>query len=145
MAPSDLVRATSYTACWSMAPSVLSRPCVCNSAGRTLCGVCALSQWVKNFPTGYTGRAFSISSAQFLRRMRRDASAVGVCMANRLGSHAWRRGMAQDIVTSGGSLATLLRAGQWRSRSFMVYLQEQTLNEQAVAQLIIDHSEDELE
>ena len=75
--------------------------------------------------------------------MRRDAADAGVSEPARLGSHALRRGMARDIVQAGGSLATLLRAGQWRSRAFMVYLQEQTLDEEAVTRLLIDHSDDE--
>ncbi len=81
-----------------------------------------------------------------MRYLRSDASDLGMPDAMRLGSHAFRRGMARDIVDivkCGGSLATLLRAGQWRSQSFMVYLQEHTLDEFAVARLMIDHSDDE--
>jgi len=52
--------------------------------------------------------------------------------------------MAQDILKAGGSLATLLRAGQWRSSAFRVYLQESAVDEAAVARLIIDHSDDEV-
>ena len=51
--------------------------------------------------------------------------------------------MAQDLVNAGGSLATLLRAGQWKSSAFRVYLSEQSVDELAVSKLIIDHSDDE--
>ena len=122
---------------------LLRRSCVCHGEGRTLCGVCALRAWVGHFPSGYTGRIFNRSASCLLALMRKDAEQVGVSDAARLGSHAWRQGMARDIVHAGGSLATLLRAGQWRSRSFIVYLQEQSLDEDAVARLVIDDSDDD--
>ena len=139
----DAVTITLYRRKNAAAPSVLKRHCVCLSEGRTLCGVCALRDWMARAVGAQHGRVFKRSAARFLHRLRADALQIGLHEAHRLGSHSLRRGMARDIVLAGGSLATLLRAGQWRSKSFMVYLQEQTLDEQAVAQLVIDHSDDD--
>ena len=125
------------------APSTLRRHCVCKSEGRSLCGVCDLRSWLQRSQDHRRHQIFTRSYARFMRYLRSDASDIGMPDAMRLGSHAFRRGMARDIVKCGGSLATLLRAGQWRSRSFMVYLQEHTLDELAVARLMIDHSDDE--
>ena len=105
-----------------------------------MCGVCALRRWTRSRPEG---KLFDISAASFIKHMRKDGMELGLLDAAKLGSHAWRRGMAQDIIKAGGSLATLLRAGQWRSGAFRVYLQEQALDEEAVARLVIDHSDDE--
>ena len=65
--------------------------------------------------------------------------------ANRLGTHAFRRGMAQDIVSAGGSLAVLLRAGDWHSKSFLAYLRDSQPEDEAVAQFVINISDSEVE
>ena len=62
-----------------------------------------------------------------------------------IGTHAFRRGMAQDIISAGGSLATLLRAGEWHSRAFFKYLRETQAEDEAVAQLVINLSDSEPE
>ena len=49
--------------------------------------------------------------------------------------------MARDIVDHGGSLAMLLRAGEWRSSAYVAYLREHQVEEVNVASLLIDHSE----
>ena len=54
-----------------------------------------------------------------------------------------RRGMARDIVDAGGSLATLLRAGEWRSAAFIAYLRETQAQDNVIANLMIDHSDSE--
>jgi len=51
--------------------------------------------------------------------------------------------MARGIVDAGGTLATLLRAGEWRSAAFTAYLREHHAEEGAVANLVIDHSDSE--
>ena len=81
--------------------------------------------------------------AAFLTELRRLATLVDLPHAATLGSHALRRGMARDIVDAGGSLATLLRAGQWKSAAFVAYLRENQAQEVAITQLIIDHSDSE--
>ena len=65
--------------------------------------------------------------------------------AQRVGTHAFRRGMAQDIISHGGSLAVLLRAGDWTSRAFMVYLRESQVQDEAVSQLVINATDSESE
>ena len=36
--------------------------------------------------------------------------------------HSLRRGAAQELIAKGGDLATLLRAGSWKSGAFRAYL-----------------------
>ena len=59
----------------------------------------------------------------------------------KVGTHAFRRGMAQDIVDAGGSLAVLLRAGDWRPSAFLKYLRESQPQEAAVARVVINLSD----
>ena len=54
-----------------------------------------------------------------------------------LTSHAFRRGMAQDIVDAGGSLAELLRAGGWNSNAFLYYLRDTQVQDVAVSQMVV--------
>ena len=66
-------------------------------------------------------------------------------MGKRIGTHAFRRGMAQDIISAGGSLAILLRAGEWNSSAFLRYLRESQPQEEAVAQVVINLSDSDEE
>ena len=68
---------------------------------------------------------------------------VGVPNAGRTGTHSFRRGMAQDLVDSKGSLAEVLRAGGWSSSAYLRYLRSAQLDDKAVAQMVIDLSESE--
>ena len=51
--------------------------------------------------------------------------------------------MAQDIIDAGGSLAVLLRAGEWNSSAFLAYLRQSQPQEVAVAQAVINLSDSE--
>ena len=86
---------------------------------------------------------FNKSASQFVQTLREHAAALGLPSARRLGSHVLRRGMARDIVDAGGSLATLLRVGEWRSAAFVAYLRENHAQDNAISNLVIDHSDSE--
>ena len=122
-------------------PSVLHRSCVCANEGRSLCAVCSLKSWLAR--PSVRDRLFNVSTHSFLKYLRRDIASAGVRNAENFGSHAFRRGMARDIVAAGGTLATLLLAGQWSSGAYRAYLQGQAIDEQAIAKLVIDQSDDE--
>ena len=66
-------------------------------------------------------------------------------MHERFGTHAFRRGMAHDIVDHGGSLATLLEAGGWTSAAFKTYLRGAQAEDVAVASAIIQLSDSDQE
>ena len=75
--------------------------------------------------------------------MRRVAEEVGIENHSKIGTHAFRRGMAQDIIDAGGSLSVLLRAGEWNSSAFLRYLRQSQPQETAVAQAVINLSDSE--
>jgi len=121
-------------------PTSMTRACCCESSGRGLCAVHWLHDLHRRSPSG---RLFQFNVAQFRRYTQAFATMVGVSMPGRVGTHAFRRGMAQDIVDAGGSLAILLRAGEWRSAAFLRYLRESQPQEAAVAQAVINLSDSE--
>ena len=86
---------------------------------------------------------FTKTAAQFVHCLRSHASVLGFADRGRIGSHALRRGIARDIIDAGGSLATLLRAGDWRSGAFAAYLRENQAQDVAVSNVVIDHLESE--
>ena len=63
--------------------------------------------------------------------LRTYARRAGVDGADRLGSHALRRGRARDLLDSGASLADdVMLAGEWRSSAVLFYLRRHQLDEQ---------------
>ena len=75
--------------------------------------------------------------------MKGLAREVGIADHEYLGTHAFRRGMAQDIIDRGGSVATLMLAGGWISAAFTAYLRQAQLGDVAVARALVDLSDSE--
>ena len=123
--------------------STLSRNCVCTTTGRSLCSV----HWLHRMKDlrGDEVEVFGVSKHKFARRIKEVAADVGIPEASRFGTHVFRRGMAQDILDYGGSLASLLRAGSWSSSAYLKYLRSSQPQDAAVAQAVImlTDSEDE--
>ena len=71
------------------------------------------------------------------------AEAAGVPDACALTSHAFRRGRAQDIISQGGSLADLLRAGGWQAKAFLAYLRDSQAQDKVVADMVVSVSDSE--
>ena len=124
-------------------PSVLRRKCCCAEAGRHLCALHLLAPLIDFARSEGCDRVFTKSAAQFIKTLRDHASALGIANAGSLGSHSLRRGMASDIIDAGGSLAVLLKAGDWRSAAFLQYLRDHQIEETAASQLLIAHSDSE--
>ena len=83
-------------------------------------------------------RVFSFSYNHFLAETKGLAANIGIMNA---GTHAFRRGMAQDMAAQGCQLYEILQAGGWKSSSFMDYLKPHELEAGACAQLVADHSD----
>ena len=79
----------------------------------------------------------------FLSKLRAYAAECGVKEYARCGTHAFRRGLAQDIVSAGGTLTVLLRAGGWQSKAFLTYLRQSQPEDEAVSQAVINLSDSE--
>ena len=78
-----------------------------------------------------------------MRNVKFYDQVAGVVNAETVTSHGFRRGMAQDVVNSGGTLATLLKAGDWHSKAFFKYLRESHVQGHAIAELVVMASDSE--
>ena len=116
----------------------LKRNCVCSSTGAAVCPIHLMKQLQA---TSGTNAVFATSVHRFTMVIRRLAEAVGHAQARYVGTHSFRRGMAQDILDSGGTLATLLRAGGWTSSAFQLYVRSEQIQDTAVGQLLIELSD----
>ena len=77
----------------------------------------------------------------FVNRLRVCVARAGLDGLERVSTHAIRRGMAQDILDAGGSLAVLLKAGDWSSSAYLRYVRASQPQELAVAQAVIEMSD----
>ena len=68
---------------------------------------------------------------------------VGVAEADAYRTHDLRRGHAEDMLLNGATLAEILRAGDWRSPSFLFYLNVQQLEMERTVEAHLEDSSDE--
>ena len=121
-------------------PTSVERCCCCETSTAALCAI----HWLARLRAiSKDGRVFHMSTKFFVARVRFYATESKLPGANNLTSHAFRRGMAQDIVDNGGSLAVLLRAGDWHSRAFFLYLRDSQVQDSAVANIVVNASDSE--
>ena len=121
--------------------ATISRACSCRHSSLT-CPVHVLGSWIEQWPAGTQPFAHikpSNANKTLRRRLSqsRVAHAFGYCM------HDFRRGHAKDTVTNGDSLATILKAGGWRSAAFQAYIDLSELETSAVLEAQWALSEDE--
>ena len=86
-----------------------------------MCCVHVLSELTADLPAG-TSIFAGLTGNQALAALRTRLTKIGIENANAYRLHDFRRGHAQDLVLRGHSLATILRAGDWRSGAFAGYL-----------------------
>ena len=139
----DVIRVMLTRRKCSSVPVLLERQCCCRRSGKSLCAFHKMRPVVDRVSKAGQNRLFDVSPQGFLRKLRELAAQCGIPEAGSLGTHALRRGMARDIVDAGGSLATLMRAGDWKSAAYAQYLRENQIEDKAVADLLIDHSDSE--
>ena len=124
-------------------PTSMTRECCCASSGRTLCAVHWLLQ--AKLQGGDRPNVVVMSKTRFAKDVKHFAMKAGIPEWQNLGTHAFRRGMAQDILDAGGNLAVLLRAGDWSSAAFLHYLRESQTQDVAVGHTIINLSDSDAE
>ena len=125
--------------------SKLIRKCLCSQTARhILCPVCALRDHFRRFG-GESGRVFKqLTYSSFSKVLRDHVTQLRVPSAHAYTSKVFRRGSAMQLVKSGGSLAEVLTAGQWRSPAFLMYVAKSEVDECAVfqAMALADESSD---
>jgi hypothetical protein len=68
---------------------------------------------------------------------------LGVGTASKYGLKAFRAGRATELAASGAGLEAVLAAGEWKSKAFMRYVDETTMNSETILQEVLTHSDDE--
>ena len=116
-------------------PVVVVRRCICQLQGKQLCGVCILQRrWT-------TGRLFpSLEYSSSLAMLKTAAALAGLGEPLTWGTHAFRRGWADESLKHGGPTA-LFYSGGWRGVSAFAYVQAQTRGALSAAEWLIDFSE----
>ena len=123
-------------------PDTLARECCCRATGPRLCSV----HWLMRLQaSSSTATVFNVGRAYFAKYIKELAAKAGVEHAGRTGTHLLRRGMAQDLMDSTGSLAEVLRAGGWSSSAYLRYLRSTQMEDAAVAQIVLALSDSEVD
>ena len=116
-------------------PSVVRRACW-SSTCKATCPVHAPHALLRsvvpgNFPFAHLAKPTAagrvLPSPAATRNLRRSAEAAGLPNAARITTRCLRRGHTETLRQSGGSLATILKAGDWRSGAFKAYLDQPAL------------------
>ena len=123
----------------------LTRPCTCPPWQRdsAMCPVHSVRRWLLASRRLARGRFFPGNPFSNQRSFMRRFSDLGRRLQER-GFDVWtsqgfRRGMAQDILESGGSVANILKAGGWRSSAFLLYLERAQVDEVTMLDCIFAH------
>jgi len=103
--------------------STMFRTCWCGSNAHktSLCPIHVFGMWLQSLPAG-TSLFAGISPKSALAALRDCLHIMGVSNFALYRTHDLRRGHAQDMVNWGARLCEILAAGQWRSPSFMAYI-----------------------
>ena len=88
-------------------------------------------------PTPSYSALFTMGIREFTMKLRARAASGGLPRASAYTSHSLRRGMAQDVLDAGGSLAVLLHADDWLSSAYKAYLRVQQPEEVALSKAVI--------
>ena len=110
--------------------SVLRRRCWCKRC-KVTCPVHVLGLYFSGFSAGDQPFAM-FTAASSLAALRQLLALINVPEAHLFRTHDLRRGPARDLQARGAGLAEILRAGDWRSASFLQYLDTCQLEEDVV-------------
>ena len=121
--------------------SLLTRSCWCKAC-RITCPVHSFGSWWQRQPAG-TRPFEGVKGGVALRELRRRLLVLGVPEAERHCLHDFRRGHAEDLRASGAPLITILKAGEWRSPAFLLYLDSKEVEADAVLAAQLDSESDE--
>ena len=124
--------------------SSLLRSCMCSDSRDLACGVCSLYDLRDGITAdSWTNTPFKQTPQLVLYRLRVHALLLNICGNAPVGTHAFRRGRASDLMGEGLPLATILQLGGWRSAAILHYLAVDELQSRLGSIQIIEGSESE--
>ena len=116
-------------------PVHVVRRCICKLQGRSLCGVCILRRiWCASrlFPGVYYADALAL--------LKVAAEENGFERPLEWGTHAFRRGWADEALRAGGP-SSLFYSGGWRGIAAFGYAAAQQRGALFAAEWVVDHSD----
>ena len=128
-------------------PSTVIRACPC-SVNPTLCIHTSVARRLHSATSMKRPDIWTISYDMALKLLRVGLSAIGDPHAQSYGLHAFRRGLARDLLKVNTPLKEILAACDWRSSTFAWYMARETIDNMAVlqaAQELSDNEDDESE
>ena len=75
--------------------------------------------------------------------LRNTLAKLGVPAAKSFGTHDFRRGHAQDMLSAGSTLAQILSAGHWKSSAFLRYIDQAELEQEVAFEVAIGDGEED--
>ena len=85
----------------------------------------------------------SFQSRNLLRRLREGGARLNWPLADKLGTHSFRRGAARALMSAVGTWLQLRRAGQLRGNAVRLYLDLGEDERRSMTYILIEGSEDE--
>ena len=119
-------------------PVVICRNCICRMQGKRLCGVCVLE---RRWATGKLFPDITYSSALALVKVAAAISGLGDPLT--WGTHAFRRGWADEALKAGGP-AALFYSGGWKGVAAFSYVQAQTRGAMQAAEWLVEFSDSDV-
>ena len=116
-------------------PVTVVRRCICKLQGRTLCGACVLGNRVGNI------RLFPhVSYTEGLAYLKAAAMQLKLERASEWGTHAFRRGWANEALKAGGATA-LFYSGGWRGVAAFSYVEAKARGTVEAAEWLVEFSD----
>ena len=107
---------------------------------------CRLGPFCEQFGIGeslFATRRSPITPARFQTELQKALKAQGVQHADLFTLKSFRASKATELAKKGVGLGIILADGEWRSRAFLAYTNEQKLDEMHFLATTIDASDDE--
>ena len=117
-------------------PCETTRRCICHQQGRLLCGACTLFSLGETSAVPFSG----IQYADALAVLKLAANALHLRSAPAWGTHAFRRGFANEALQQGGPTA-LFFSGGWKGVAAFGYASAQSRGALSAAEWLVEHSD----
>ena len=116
-------------------PVEVVRSCICQLQGKRLCGVCVVKRRWNDGPLFP-----DITYREALAFLKLSATHLGLEHGASWGTHAFRRGWANEALQEGGPKA-LYYSGGWKGVAALGYADDQSRGALAAAEWVIDFSD----
>jgi len=123
--------------------SYIRRMCTCATSGAKYCVAHRFRTWELGQRAEVGEKAFQLSEAQVVRKLRRYLTLLQVAGASQYTLKSFRAGRATEMAALGYTLPAILEAGEWRSRAVFNYLNTEEADHAELLRQSLEASDDE--